>query len=92
MTLSTYFGIGIELIGALLVYAGARHQRLLSDRGPRPRLRWLGSALLVAAFPIILGGLSVSVALFVWVAVAMTFWSIAPLIVAWRAWRRKDFA
>lgn len=79
------------LVGAFLVYAGARHQRIAPSRGKRPRLRWIGWLLIAVALAVMLGWFGTAVAIYTWVTLMMLIWTIVPLGLAWWDWRRKGF-
>ncbi len=74
-----------SLAGAVLLYLAAPKQRVL-PKAVRPRrglaaAGWLLQALALACFLKISGA---ATAVFIWVTLAMTFWSVLPLATAWR--------
>lgn len=78
------------LVGALLVYAGASHQRFTSG-GARPSLRIAGWVVLVITFVLMLRWFDVPAAIFTWITFVMLPWSLVPLAVARLDWRRKGY-
>lgn len=81
------FAAGILVIaGALLLYAAAPHQRLLSRARPRRMLLVGGGLSLSAALLLLLAIAGPATAVFILLTLAMLVWSIVPLAVAW--WRR----
>lgn len=77
----------LATIGALLAYAGSTHQRLIPTQ--RPAFRWIGWALLAIALILLLSSFGTPAAIFTWITFAMLIWSVVPLVVAWRKWRKQ---
>ena len=73
-------------IGAFLLYAGARNQRLTIAGGRHPALLKAGALLLVLSLALLWQWFGPATAVFTWMTVAMLVWSVAPLTIVW--WRR----
>lgn len=78
------------LIGALLLYLGMPHQKLLRSMPPKWLARGAGAALLAAAIFMLASDMSGSVSIFTAVVMVMTLWSLAPLLFAWLRHARKN--
>ncbi|MBS0224293.1 MAG: hypothetical protein JSR91_26530 [Proteobacteria bacterium] len=76
-------GAILTVLGAFLLYLGARHQKLMRPLGPFGKC----SAVIVlgAGLALLLGSLGPAAAVFAWMIGAMLVWTIAPLTIAW--WR-----
>ncbi len=78
-------GGAASLAGAVLLYLAAPKQRVL-PRMIRPRrgLAVAGWALQIVALVCFLQISGAATAVFIWITLAMTFWSLLPLTTAWR--------
>lgn len=84
-TLMAWGGMGV-MVAALLLYLASPNQRMLLRPLPRRTVGWTGTAFLVAAIAVLLASAGPATALFIAFTLAMSFWSVVPLAVAW--WRR----
>lgn len=78
------------LIGALLLYLGMPHQKLLRSRPPGWLARGAGATLLTAAIFMLASNMSGSVSIFTAVVMAMTLWSLTPMLFAWLHHARRN--
>jgi hypothetical protein len=84
-------GGGLALAGATLVYLAAPNQRLAVALLSRRTLAGGGLLTLLIALALLLGVAGPTTAVFIWMTLAMTVWSIVPLAAAW-ARRPKENA
>lgn len=80
----------LACVGAVLLYLASPNQRWTGAAVPGRRLAVGGAGTLVLSLALLLGLAGPATAIFIWMALAMTMWSIVPLAVAWR--RRRGAA
>jgi hypothetical protein len=82
-------GGAAALAGAVLLYLASPNQRAATWRGARPRLALAGAAAELAALACFLLVAGPATAVFIWLTAAMLFWSVGPLLTAWRRAREE---
>lgn len=89
LSLQAAFAGALLLGGALCLYAGTPHQRLLAARPASRRVRVAGGACLAAALALLLARMGPATAVFTWTIGLMTAWTILPIAIGWLRHRRQ---
>ena len=76
-------GAALALVGALLLYLSASHQRLFPAFGSKVAARGGGLLLLFVSALLLSRALSITAAVFTVGMIAMATWSLLPLLFAW---------
>ncbi len=75
----------IVLISSLLLYLAAPHQKLLQGSSLSRPIAWAGLVGLIVGTALLMRWAGSATSIFIAMTVAMAFWSVIPLAIAW--WR-----
>jgi hypothetical protein len=76
-------GHALAILGAILLYLASDNQRLLRRHAPRRVFAIAGFAAEVTSLVTLFQVFGPATAVFVWITITMTIWSIVPLMSVW---------